>query len=70
MSRIIAIDYGLKRTGLAVTDPYQIIATGLTTVSSKEFPGHAHQKSGRAIHFQNGERCHAGNGYEEKRPPE
>ena len=36
MPRIIAIDYGLKRTGLAVTDPYQIIATGLTTVHSKE----------------------------------
>ena len=36
MSRIIAIDYGLKRTGLAVTDPLQIIATGLTTVHSKE----------------------------------
>lgn len=28
----MAIDYGLKRTGLAVTDPFQIIATGLTTV--------------------------------------
>ena len=36
MSRIISIDYGLKRTGLAVTDPLQIIATGLTTVHSKE----------------------------------
>lgn len=36
MARIICIDYGLKRTGLAVTDPFQIIATGLTTVSSKE----------------------------------
>jgi putative Holliday junction resolvase len=36
MARIIAIDYGLKRTGLAVTDPLQIIATGLTTVDSKE----------------------------------
>ena len=36
MARIISIDYGLKRTGLAVTDPYQIIATGLTTVHSKE----------------------------------
>jgi putative Holliday junction resolvase len=36
VSRIISIDYGLKRTGLAVTDPYQIIATGLTTVHSKE----------------------------------
>jgi putative pre-16S rRNA nuclease len=33
--RIIAIDYGLKRTGLAVTDPLKIIATGLTTVESK-----------------------------------
>jgi len=30
----MAIDYGLKRTGLAVTDPLQIIATGLTTVES------------------------------------
>ena len=36
MSRIISIDYGLKRTGLAVTDPLKIIATGLTTVESKE----------------------------------
>jgi putative Holliday junction resolvase len=30
----MAIDYGLKRTGLAVTDPLQIIATGLTTIES------------------------------------
>lgn len=36
MSRILAIDYGLKRTGLAVTDPMQIIATGLKTVETKE----------------------------------
>lgn len=36
MARILAIDYGLKRTGIAVTDPFQIIATGLTTVPSKE----------------------------------
>ncbi len=36
MPRIIAIDYGLKRTGLAVTDPLQIIATGLTTVESRQ----------------------------------
>lgn len=35
MSRILSIDYGLKRTGLAVTDPLKIIATGLTTVESK-----------------------------------
>ncbi len=36
MSRIMAIDYGGKRTGIAVTDPLQIIATGLTTIDSKE----------------------------------
>lgn len=34
MSRILAIDYGRKRTGIAVTDPMQIIANGLTTVST------------------------------------
>jgi len=34
MARIIAIDYGLKRTGIAVTDPLQIIASALTTVES------------------------------------
>lgn len=32
----MAIDYGSKRVGLAVTDPMQIIATGLTTVHSKD----------------------------------
>lgn len=36
MARIIAIDYGRKRTGLAVTDPLQIIANGLTTVATHE----------------------------------
>ncbi|MEO8719484.1 MAG: Holliday junction resolvase RuvX [Ginsengibacter sp.] len=36
MSRVLCIDYGKKRTGLAVTDPLQIIATGLTTVDSQE----------------------------------
>ncbi|HNR16079.1 MAG TPA: Holliday junction resolvase RuvX [Chitinophagaceae bacterium] len=36
MPRIICIDYGLKRTGIAVTDPLQIIATGLTTIHPKE----------------------------------
>jgi putative Holliday junction resolvase len=36
LPRIIAIDYGLKRTGLAVTDPLQIIATGLTTVETRQ----------------------------------
>lgn len=34
MARILAIDYGGKRTGLAVTDPLQIIATGLETIES------------------------------------
>ena len=36
MGRILCIDYGGKRTGLAVTDPMQIIATGLITIDSKE----------------------------------
>ena len=36
MARILCIDYGGKRTGIAVTDPFQIIATGLTTVDSKD----------------------------------
>lgn len=36
MARILAIDYGGKRTGLAVTDPLQIISTGLSTIESKE----------------------------------
>lgn len=36
MARIICIDYGGKRTGLAVTDPFQIIATALTTIETKE----------------------------------
>ena len=34
MPRIIAIDYGIKRTGIAVTDELQIIASGLTTIPS------------------------------------
>lgn len=36
MARIMAIDYGTKRIGIAVTDPNQIIATGLDTVHSKD----------------------------------
>jgi putative Holliday junction resolvase len=35
MGRILAIDFGTKRTGLAVTDEMQIIASGLTTVETK-----------------------------------
>ena len=34
MPRILAIDYGQKRTGIAVTDELQIIAAGLTTIPS------------------------------------
>ncbi len=36
MGRIMAIDYGQKRTGIAVTDPLRIIASGLTTIPSGE----------------------------------
>lgn len=36
MSRILAIDYGKKRTGIAVTDPLQLIANGLTTVATHQ----------------------------------
>lgn len=35
MPRILAIDYGIRRTGLAVTDELQIIASGLTTIPSE-----------------------------------
>ncbi len=35
MPRILAIDYGIKRTGIAVTDELQIIASGLTTIPSE-----------------------------------
>ncbi|WP_455593063.1 Holliday junction resolvase RuvX [Bacteroides sp.] len=36
MSRIVAIDYGRKRTGIAVSDTMQIIANGLTTVPTRQ----------------------------------
>lgn len=36
MARIMGIDYGTKRTGIAVTDPLQLIASGLTTVPTNE----------------------------------
>ena len=36
MARILSIDYGKKRTGLAVTDPLQLIAGGLATVATSE----------------------------------
>lgn len=34
MGRVLAIDYGEKRTGIAITDPLQIVASGLTTVDT------------------------------------
>jgi putative Holliday junction resolvase len=40
MPRVIAIDFGLKRTGLAVTDPLRIIATALDTVPSTDLLGY------------------------------
>ena len=39
MGRILSIDYGKKRTGLAVTDPLKIIATGLTTLETPKLVG-------------------------------
>lgn len=36
MGRLLAIDYGSKRTGIAITDELQLIASGLTTVSTSE----------------------------------
>ncbi|MFN4764309.1 Holliday junction resolvase RuvX [Gillisia sp. Q332] len=36
MARIMALDYGVKRTGIAVTDDFQIIASGLATIPTKE----------------------------------
>ncbi len=36
MARILSVDYGKKRTGIAVTDPLQIIANGLVTVATSE----------------------------------
>lgn len=36
MPRILSIDIGKKRTGLAVTDPLKIIATGLATIATRE----------------------------------
>ena len=40
MARILALDYGKKRTGIAVTDPLQIIASALDTVDSNELIGY------------------------------
>src|SRR5579875_399472 len=40
MARILALDYGRKRTGIAVTDPLKIIATALATVDTNELIGY------------------------------
>jgi putative Holliday junction resolvase len=40
LARILALDYGKKRTGIAVTDPLQIIATALDTVDTRELIGY------------------------------
>jgi len=42
LGRILAIDYGRKRVGLAVTDEFQIIANALTTVSANELLAYLH----------------------------
>jgi putative Holliday junction resolvase len=47
LARILSIDYGRKRTGLAVTDPLQIIAGGLATVSTSELFDWLQQYIGR-----------------------
>ena len=59
MSRILAIDYGQKRTGIAVTDTLQMIANGLATVETKELEkfivGYAMESAtaaGQIIHIQ------------------
>ena len=40
MARVLALDYGKKRTGIAVTDPIQIIASALDTVDTGELIGY------------------------------
>ena len=47
MARILSIDYGKKRTGLAVTDPLQLIAGGLATVATHELEQYLQQYVGR-----------------------
>jgi len=36
LGRVVALDYGKKRTGIAVTDPLRLIASGLTTIATHE----------------------------------
>jgi Uncharacterised protein family (UPF0081) len=56
MSRIVAIDYGRKRTGIAVSDTLQLIANGLTTVPTHELlnfiGGYVAKRTGRADYYR------------------
>ena len=47
MARVLSIDYGKKRTGLAVTDPLQLIAGGLATVATSELFDYLQQSVAR-----------------------
>jgi putative Holliday junction resolvase len=47
VARILCIDYGRRRIGLAVTDPLQIIATPLTTIETKHFLNYLKDYIGR-----------------------
>ena len=47
MGRILAIDYGTKRTGIAVTDPLRIVPGGLGTVATHELPAYLASYMGR-----------------------
>jgi putative Holliday junction resolvase len=50
MPRILSIDYGQKRTGIAVTDEMKIIASGLTTIqSATSFPEEYFQRKVEAV---------------------
>ena len=49
MPRIVAIDYGGKRCGIAVTDPLQLIANGLTTVQTHKLLPYLHQYFEREV---------------------
>jgi len=61
MGRILAIDFGLKRTGIAVTDPLKIIASALTTVPTQELMAFIQQycKEEEVEHFVVGLPLHA-----------
>jgi len=47
VARILSIDYGKRRTGLAVTDPLQLIAGGLATISTSELTDYLTEYIGR-----------------------